>query len=94
MKRKDDYGLERVFGERLADAMEDNGVTVEDMETDDIAVSSVINSYISGNSLPQLRTAVRIATYLNVSLDYLCGLDDSDIESIHGLSGVPWDKIF
>jgi transcriptional regulator with XRE-family HTH domain len=94
LKRKDDYGLEKVFGERLADAMEDNGVTVEDMETDDIAVSSVINSYISGKSLPQLRTAVRIATYLNVSLDYLCGLDDGDIESIHGLSGVPWDKIF
>lgn len=98
MKRKEDYGLEKVFGERLFQEMYDQGKMVEDFEEDDICSASVLNSYISGKTLPQLRTAVRIADYLGVGLDYLCGMDNvSDIVDHSEIVGdnafIPWGRL-
>lgn len=65
--------MEWNFPDRLQDAMTDAMVTAEDFEESDICAASTINSYISGKSVPNLRTAQAIAEFLQVSLDYLVG---------------------
>ena len=77
MRKKEDLGLERIFPERLEDALELRGLEPEDLEADDVSAASTIKYYGRyGGRLPSLRTAVRIACHLGVSLDWLCGLSD------------------
>ena len=67
-----------IFAERLQIALDMNGVTAADLEREDIASSTLIGSYIKGQHTPNILGAVRLAERLNVSLDWLCGLSDTD----------------
>ena len=79
---RNDYELEMIFARRLEDAMALKGVDASDIEFAGVIGSgSSIKAYIEGDQIPNLRTAVRLAKYLDVSLDYLCGMDEADIWS-------------
>lgn len=81
MRKKEDIDLEIIFPQRLEEAMLDRGLDPEDLEADDIIASSTVKYYGKyGGRLPSLRSAVRMAAYLGVSLDWLCGLDDTTID--------------
>lgn len=68
------------FMDRLNRALTDNGLTQSKFcEMLDITSGS-ISSWRSGMSIPRLETAVKIAKTLNVSLDWLCGLDGEEEE--------------
>jgi transcriptional regulator with XRE-family HTH domain len=75
MRKYDDIYLERIFSERLKEALDENLVSGEDLETLGIVSASNIDGYLKRKSLPQLRTIVRIAEYLGVSIDWLCGIE-------------------
>lgn len=65
--------IEYYFPERLDEAMSNQGIAPSDFEDLDIVSASSIKSYLDGKTIPNLRTAVKIAEFLGVSLDYLCG---------------------
>ena len=70
--------IEYYFPERLDEAMSSQGIAPSDFEDLDVVSASSIKSYLDGKTVPNLRTAVKIAEFLNVSLDYLCGFDVMD----------------
>lgn len=74
MRKYDDIYLERTFAERLRTTLDENLMSAEDLEDIGIVSASNIAKYLRGEAIPQLRTAVRIAEYLGVSIDWLCGL--------------------
>lgn len=77
---KSDYKFEAVFARRLEDTLVSKGLDASDVEFAGVIGSeNSIKAYINGYQIPNLRTAVRLAKYLNVSLDYLCGMDEDDI---------------
>lgn len=83
MRRLEDRELELIFSDRLSEAMMMRGLEEEDFEDDDIASVSSVRYYQKDNSkLPNLRTAVRIANYLGVSLDWLCGIGENQDQYI------------
>ena len=84
MKRSEDKALERTFSENLLRAMDEKGLTEDDLVLDGVVGRSSINAYISMTQLPTLRTICRIANYLDVTVDWLCGFDavDEDIDYI------------
>ena len=67
--------IEYYFPERLDEVMSSQGIAPSDFEDLDVVSASSIKSYLDGKTVPNLRTAVKIAEFLNVSLDYLCGFD-------------------
>lgn len=69
MKERIDY----CFSERLESAMVLRGIDGQDLEDLDIVSSASIQEYLKGHRIPNLRTAARIAEFLDVSLDWLCG---------------------
>lgn len=84
-KRKyGDYKIESIFAKRLETAMIDFGVGIEELDLDDICASSMLRRYLKGECMPTLRTAWRIADYLGVTVDWLCGMDsDSNEDDIY-----------
>lgn len=79
MKRERyDVGKEEsaiIFGNALSVAMTDNGLEPKDFEEFDICSTEAINSYLRFERMPNMRTALKIADFLHVSLDWLCGRD-------------------
>lgn len=85
MRKSEDLDLEIIFPKRLVEAMQDKGIDETDMEADGILSVSALKEYQRNMTrLPSLRSAVRIATYLEVSLDWLCGLDESEQDDWSG----------
>ena len=64
------------FGSRLRQAMEEKGVDAKDLEDIGVISSSSIREYIECGRLPNLRTACRLAEFLDVDLDWLCGFKE------------------
>lgn len=75
----EDGDLEYYFPERLEEAMDAQGLTPSDFEDCNVASASSLNAYIKGKTIPNLRNATKIASFLGVSLDYLCGYEASRI---------------
>lgn len=78
MKRNEDKPLEKCIADNLMRALEDRGLTEDDLVLDGVVGRSSINAYLSMSQLPTLRTAYRIANYLGVTVDWLCGFDEID----------------
>lgn len=81
-RKSNDSVLESIFARRLETAMLDMGVGAEEFDYDNICSAPTIKRYLNGDCLPTLRTVWRIADYLGVSVDYLCGMDDTDEDDI------------
>ncbi len=64
------------FGERLKELREEKGLTQEEL-AEAIGYSDVsIYYWETGKRLPYLDTAIVIAQFFKVSLDYLAGIED------------------
>lgn len=70
--------IDYAFGIRLRQAMDEKGYEPKDFEDFDVVSQSSIKEYLDNGRIPNLRTACRIADFLDVSLDWLCGYDGSD----------------
>ena len=69
------------FSERLDELMFDNQLTVK-MLTKEINIQrATINRYLSGEVLPSLQTAVKLADLFHCSVDYLLGLTNTTPDS-------------
>ena len=67
-----------VFCERLDQVLREKDLSETDLaDMADILPQSV-SRYISGKSVPSLLTTIKIADALNVSLDWLCGMDENE----------------
>ena len=79
---KDDLSV--IFASRLQEALDNNLMSAEDFGEDFILTPCMIKKYLdpSDSTLPMLYTAARIAEYLDVSLDWLCGMDDNDFNGM------------
>ena len=74
-----------VFCERLDQVLREKDLSETDLaDMADILPQSV-SRYISGKSVPSLLTTIKIADALDVSLDWLCGIDRNEGE--HGEGG-------
>lgn len=76
MRRSDDIRIEETLCYRLKDIMRDKGIGPEDFELAGVCVKTSIEAYLNMTRLPTLRTLYRIARYLGVSVDWLCGMDE------------------
>lgn len=72
MKERIDY----CFGDRLKEAMDYRGLDGQDFDDLDIVSAASIHEYLEGRRIPNLRTAARMAEFLGVSLDWLCGNEE------------------
>lgn len=81
------------FGSRLRQAMLDKGMEAKDLGDCGIISASSIREYVDCGRLPNLRTACRLAEFLDVDLDWLCGFKEearwSDIDIERQLKA-PW----
>lgn len=64
------------FPHRLQDLMDSRGFTPQDLEDAEIISASSVKEYLENGRLPNLRTAIRIAEFFDVTLDWLCGYGD------------------
>ena len=70
----DDNFLEPLpFGERLRDILKQKGISGERLKRELPVSSSLIYRWQIGKSLPYPTTLIRLAKYLDVSVDYLLG---------------------
>lgn len=72
MKERIDY----CFGDRLKEAMTLKGLEGQDFDDLDIVSAASVHEYLEGRRIPNLRTAARMADFLGVSLDWLCGIGE------------------
>lgn len=65
---------DNIFAQRLKELRHDRKKITQDMLANDLQVSkTTISNYETGYSMPDIETLIRIATYFNVSTDYLLG---------------------
>lgn len=69
-------GFEYYFPRRLKDTLDERGFDGKDLEDLGVISQSSIRDYLDGKVAPNLRTAIKLADFLDVSLDYLCGMDE------------------
>ena len=61
------------FGERLRAILKEKGVSQEKLKRELPVSGSVVYKWVSGKSSPYPSTLIRLAKYLDVSVDYLIG---------------------
>ena len=61
------------FGERLRAILNEKGISQERLKRELPASGSVVYKWVSGKSSPYPSTLIRLAKYLDVSVDYLIG---------------------
>lgn len=66
------------FVYRFKAAREVNGITVKELTSLTDASQSAMNGYSTGKRLPPLDVACMIAKELDVSLDWLCGIERNE----------------
>lgn len=64
------------FNVRLGNLIEESNVTQRHLALDLHVASSTINGYISGYREPDFSMLIRLASYFDVSTDYLLGLSN------------------
>lgn len=78
--RKDELSI--IFADRLQQALDNNRMGPEDLDDAMIVQGIMVEKYLAGDHLPMLITAARIAEFLDVSLDWLCGMDGNDFDGM------------
>lgn len=71
--------VEYYFGRRLEEAMSSKGLSPQDLEDCGVASKSSIREYVTRGVLPNLRTACRLAEFLDVDLGWLCGYKEEEL---------------
>ena len=61
------------FGERLREILKQKGISQEKLKKELCISSSLIYKWVSGKSLPYPSSLMRLAKYLDCSVDYLLG---------------------
>lgn len=64
------------FGRRLDEALKAKGLERKDLDDLGIISQSSLHEYIDCGRLPNLRTACRLAEFLDVDLNWLCGFNE------------------
>ncbi|MBP3428564.1 MAG: helix-turn-helix transcriptional regulator [Clostridia bacterium] len=64
--------------DKLYQLRKQRGLTLKELSEAVGITAAALSSYEKGQKEPSLSFAKRLAEYFGVSLDYLCGLDDSD----------------
>ena len=64
------------FARRLEEAMAAKGLDRKDLEDRGVVSVSSLREYIECGRLPNLRTACRLAEFLDVDLSWLCGFKE------------------
>lgn len=70
--------IDYYFGRRLNAALIEHGLTGQDLEDAGVVSASSVKDYIDGEVIPNLRTTCRIADFLGVDLNWLCGYGESE----------------
>lgn len=79
MAKATDKGELNIFAERLREIIKEKGYTHEAVAKGIGVTRQGVGKWVSGDSVPDVLTAGRLAIFLNVSVDYLSG--NSDIKS-------------
>jgi len=74
------------FGYRIKELREQHKMSQEQLGRKIDRSKSVISSYENNIKIPPLDILTRIAVIFNVSLDYLVGIDKTEMLSVGGLS--------
>ena len=73
-----------VLAERLAAAAHARGLTQQQL-ADAVGVArQAVSRWLNGKQAPEARYLARAAVALNVSADYLLGIDGQEVEPVHG----------
>lgn len=90
--------IDHYFYLRFRTLMQERGLDPQDLEDANIISRQQVNNYLNRDNIPNLRTACRIAEFFDVSLDWLCGLDDessqdkaADVYKEFGMRPPDWD---
>lgn len=87
-----------IFGQRLNEEMDRRGLSPQDFEDRDICAASTINGYLNHQHTPSMDIAIKVANFLNLSLDYMFGINEPEpmydpLNGIHGLTReAPWKR--
>ena len=66
----------KVFGERVKQELKMKNKKQIDLAKHLCVQKSTLSEWLNGNNEPPIKTIVDIALYLNVSTDYLLGIED------------------
>lgn len=64
------------FRDRLEELLRERGLDPKDLEDMNVISATQVKKYLDRENIPNLRTACRLAEFFDVSLDWLCGIDD------------------
>lgn len=67
-----------MFSEKIFELRKKRGITQREVAEAVGITAASISAYEKGAKIPPLDTAIAVAKYFGVSLDYLCGLQDGD----------------
>ena len=68
--------MEEIFKKRLYEEIKYNGITTKELAEKVGVTPEMITQYYTTKKLPKLDTFARICKALDVSADYMLGLDD------------------
>ncbi len=66
----------KIFGERIKQELKMQNKKQVDLAKHLNVQKSTLSEWLNGNNEPPMKTIVDIALYLNVSTDYLLGIED------------------
>lgn len=69
--------VDHFFPVRLQEALDRKGIDGKDLEDMGIISQASIKEYFESGRLPNLRTACRLAEFLDVDLGWLCGCGET-----------------
>ena len=97
--RKDYDSVDKFFYLRLEQLMRERGLEPKDLEDCNVISATQVNNYLNRENIPNLRTACRLAEFFDVSLDWLCGLDNEgaisyakELYSEFNMEPPPWKR--
>ncbi len=77
-----------LFIYRLNDLMYSRGISAAQLSRASGVQNYLISNYLKGNTTPNLSNIVKISSVLNVSIDYLLGLDGEVIKKVSEIKGL------
>ena len=82
------------FGSRLQKLRKQRGITQRTLAERVNKSPSAISSYETNMQMPPLDVLISIASALNISLDYLAGIDRKDVLTLDGLTSIQKELLF
>ncbi len=63
--------------ERFVQLLQENGITAYRVSKETGVTQTTLSDWKNGRAIPRITTLQKIADYFNVSIDWLCGNDDT-----------------